>query len=73
MAEVPQVDGELTQLVVPQIPVSEQDGEQGEGQGALPASALLWADHPKKKKKTKSVSRFQTASSRPSAGAAILG
>lgn len=41
VAEVPQVDGQLTQLVVPQITVSQQDAEQGEGQGALTPEALL--------------------------------
>lgn len=41
VAEVPQVDGQLTQLVVPQVTVSQQDAEQGEGQGALTPEALL--------------------------------
>ena len=41
VAEVPQVDGQLTQLVGPQIAVSQQDTEEGEGQSALAAQALL--------------------------------
>lgn len=31
VAEVPQVDGQLAQPVVPQVAVSQQDAEQGEG------------------------------------------
>ena len=41
VAEVPQVDGELAQLVVPQVAVSQQDGEQREGEGALAPCVLL--------------------------------
>lgn len=41
VAEVPQVDGQLAQLVVPQITVSQQDSEQGKGQSALTPCALL--------------------------------
>lgn len=41
VAQVPQVDGQLTQLVVPQVAVGQQDPEEGEGQGALTTHALL--------------------------------
>ena len=41
VAEVPQVDGQLAQLVVPQVAVSQQDPEQGKGQSALTPRALL--------------------------------
>lgn len=41
VAEVPQVDGQLAQLVVPQVAVSQQDTKQGEGQSALTPCTLL--------------------------------
>lgn len=41
VAEVPKVDCQLAQLVVPQITMSQQDTKQGEGQSALAACALL--------------------------------
>lgn len=41
VAEVPQVDGQLAQFVVPQVPVSQQHTKEGEGQNALTPSALL--------------------------------
>lgn len=44
VAEVPQVDGQLAQLVVPQVTVSQQDTKQREGYGALAACTLLQED-----------------------------
>lgn len=41
VAEVPQVDGQVAQLVVPQVAMSQQHAKQGEGQGALAPRALL--------------------------------
>lgn len=41
VAEVPKVDCQLAQLVVPQITVSQEDTKQREGQSALAACALL--------------------------------
>lgn len=41
VAEVPQVDSQLAQLVVPQVTVSEQNTEQREGQSSLTACAVL--------------------------------
>lgn len=41
VAEVPEVDGQLAQLVVPQVPMSQQDTEQGKGHGTLTPCALL--------------------------------
>jgi len=41
VAEVPQVDSQLAQLVVPQVSVSQQHAEQGEGQRSLTPRALL--------------------------------
>lgn len=41
VAEVPQVDRQLAQLVVPKIPVSEQSTEQRESQGTLAPHAGL--------------------------------
>lgn len=40
VAEVPQVDGQLTQLVVPQVTVSQQDAKQREGESTLAAHVL---------------------------------
>lgn len=50
VAQVPQVDGQLAQLVVPQVAMGDKDAEEGEGQGALTPRALLggaggdWSD-----------------------------
>lgn len=47
VAEVPQVDGQLTQLVVPQVAVSQENAEQREGHGALTAHVLLRGENKK--------------------------
>lgn len=41
VAEVPQVDRQLAQFVVPQVPMSQQDPKQGKGQNTLAPNALL--------------------------------
>lgn len=41
VAEVPQVDGQLAQLVASQVSVSQQDPKQGKGQSTLTSYALL--------------------------------
>ena len=41
VVEVPEVDGQLVELVVAQVPMGQQRVEQREGQRALPTHSLL--------------------------------